>query len=70
LVDAGQVAYTTDGRSRCDCYGRTLAHLHANGRDVAAVLIAEGLVLPYAPGRGAKLARLRTWCGLAAELPD
>jgi len=50
----------TEGTSQCN-YGRLCAILTAEGRDVGAILIAEGLAEPYAcrssscPGR-------RDWC--------
>jgi endonuclease YncB( thermonuclease family) len=64
LVDVGPIRVERHGRDR---YGRTLARVQAGGADVGAVLIAEGLALPYAPGHDAKLKRLRSWCGPAAE---
>lgn len=66
LLDAGRSA-SSNGRDR---YGRTLARVFAGGRDVGAVLIAEGHALPYRPGGAANLARLRAWCGPDAELDD
>lgn len=38
-----------------DRYGRTLAEVHADGRDIGQVLIREGLARPYAGGR-------KSWC--------
>lgn len=55
---------------RCDVHGqacddrfeRTLARIrNADGREVGTVLIAEGLALPYVPGRKAE--RNTHWCG-------
>lgn len=42
-------------RDGVDRYGRTLATVRVNGRDVGAVMVAEGLARPYAGGR-------RPWC--------
>lgn len=44
-----------DGRLK-DRHGRTLALIHVNGRDVGALMIAEGLVRPWTGKR-------RGWCG-------
>ncbi|TIL48852.1 MAG: thermonuclease family protein [Mesorhizobium sp.] len=62
LLDAGQVAYVVDGRYRTDRFHRTLAHVTVAGRDVGAVLLAEGLALVWSPGPKAKAARLAIWC--------
>ncbi|TIM38309.1 MAG: thermonuclease family protein [Mesorhizobium sp.] len=62
LLDAGQVAYVVDGRYRTDRFNRTLAHVTVAGRDVGAVLLAEGLALVWSPGPKAKAARLAIWC--------
>ena len=40
-----------------DRYGRQLGHLRVDGRDVGAILVREGLCVPYA-GRGQR----RDWC--------
>lgn len=50
---------------RCtDIYGRTLARLRlANRREAGAVLVSEGLALPYVPGEAG--ARAQHWCGRA-----
>ncbi len=37
--------------SGTDRYGRQLVHLSLDGRDVGAILIAEGLAVPYSGGR-------------------
>ena len=42
---------------KLDRYGRTLAHLTVNGRDVGGVLIGEGLARQYNGGRR------QGWCG-------
>ncbi|WP_290897841.1 thermonuclease family protein [Hoeflea sp.] len=38
-------------QDRTDRYGRTLACVYADGRDVAKALIAAGLARPYDGGR-------------------
>ena len=43
---------------KIDRYGRTLANVTANGRDVGAILIGEGLARPYF-GK-----KRESWCGL------
>lgn len=50
------------GRMR-DPYRRTLGALVTPAGDVATIMLDEGLVLPWKPGRAAKQARLQTWCG-------
>ncbi len=45
LVDTSEVKVLESGK--IDRYGRTLAKLTANGRDVGEILIAEGLARPY-----------------------
>lgn len=67
LVASGPVTYEPHGHDR---YGRTLARVYAGPVNVGAVLLDEGFALPYQPGREAKLARLRAWCGPDAELPN
>lgn len=42
---------------KIDRYGRTLAHLTVNSRDVGGTLIGEGLARPYNGGRR------QGWCG-------
>lgn len=45
-----------------DRFGRTLARIRlADGREAGAVLISEGLALPYIPGKKAE--RNAHWCG-------
>jgi len=46
-----------------DPFRRTLGTLLTAEGDVPARLLAEGLVLPWHPGRAAHDARARTWCG-------
>ncbi|WEX85799.1 thermonuclease family protein [Sinorhizobium garamanticum] len=52
-----------------DRYGRTLGRLMVDGRDVGAVLVAEGLAVQWQRGHDAWEARARHWCRLpsAAE---
>jgi endonuclease YncB( thermonuclease family) len=42
---------------KLDRYGRTLASVTVNGRDVGEILIGEGLARPYQGGRRG------SWCG-------
>jgi len=56
LLGSGEVTLQRDG---CDRYERTLARAQVSGRDVAAMLISEGLGRPYEGGRRAG------WCSLA-----
>src|SRR5829696_7007930 len=51
-----------------DQYGRTLAHIVIDGRDLGEQLVREKLALPYRSGAEAKAARLAQWCGDAARL--
>lgn len=53
LLSGAEVAICPDGQDR---YGRTLAVVLADGRDVAEVLIGEGLAREYHGGRRAG------WC--------
>ena len=55
LLASGEVRVIESGK--LDRYGRTLAHLTVNGRDVGGVLIGEGLARPYNGGRR------QGWCG-------
>jgi micrococcal nuclease len=48
---------------RKDRYGRTLANLMTADGDVGAVLMKEGLAVPYRPGKVAKAGRIAHWCG-------
>jgi endonuclease YncB( thermonuclease family) len=52
-IAQGNVALQRQGTDR---YGRTLARVTVDGRDVAATLIAQGLARPYAGGRR------ESWC--------
>jgi len=49
---------------RKDRYGRTLANLTTADGDVGAVLLREGLAVPYRPGKVEKAGRIAHWCGL------
>jgi endonuclease YncB( thermonuclease family) len=53
LLDSGRVFIEPAGPDR---YGRTLAHVEVNGRDLGTVLIAEGLGRRYSGGHR------RSWC--------
>ena len=53
-IARGNVALHRQGTDR---YGRTLARVTVDGRDVAATLIANGHARPYAGGRR------ESWCG-------
>ncbi|WP_287184350.1 thermonuclease family protein [Mesorhizobium sp.] len=59
-----------DRSGRKDRYRRALADLKVEGIDVGTTLIVEGHALAYRTGAEARLARLRLWCGPAAELDD
>lgn len=50
----------TEGTRRCN-YGRACGVLSINGRDVAAVMIEEGLAHPY-QCFGTRCPRRRSWC--------
>ena len=56
LLASGEVRIIESGK--IDRYGRTLAHLTVNGRDVGGVLIGEGLARAY-DGR----TKRQGWCG-------
>lgn len=59
LLARGKITVERNGRDR---YRRTLALVRVDGRDVGAVLLAEGHALPYEPGSQAKAWRMATWC--------
>lgn len=42
---------------------RTLAFVSIDGVDVGEKMIADGLALPWRPGRAAKMEREQIWCG-------
>ena len=65
LLDEGSIELDRDGKDR---YGRTLALVFVDGRDIGAAMIREGFALPYRPGVAAKEARLKKWCGPDARL--
>ena len=67
LLDSGTVTYDATGTDR---YGRILARVHVGGVNVGQQMIRDGVALPYRPGKDAKLARLRQWCGPDAGLDD
>jgi endonuclease YncB( thermonuclease family) len=46
-----------------DSFGRTLAHVVIDGRDLGEQLVREKRALPYRAGAEAKAARLAHWCG-------
>jgi len=48
LLRGAEITLRRDGTDR---YGRTLAYVYADGRDVAGVLIGTGLARPYDGGR-------------------
>ncbi|BBE74331.1 thermonuclease family protein [Oharaeibacter diazotrophicus] len=60
LLDVETVTIARHGRDR---YGRTLATLTTPSGDVGAVLVAEGLALPWRPGKAAHDERTAHWCG-------
>jgi micrococcal nuclease len=49
LMASGDVRVMESGR--LDKYGRTLAHLTVNGKDVGQILIKEGLARSYSGGK-------------------
>jgi endonuclease YncB( thermonuclease family) len=59
LVRSGPLQIYREGQDR---YRRTLARISVGGRDVGAVLVQEGLALPWQDGAAAKEARRRRWC--------
>jgi len=59
LLDVEAVTIARHGRDR---YGRTLATLTTPAGDVGAVLVAEGLALPWRPGKAAHDERTAHWC--------
>lgn len=46
-----------------DPYGRTLAVLIVDNKEIGAILMADGLALPYKPGFEAHRERTSHWCG-------
>jgi endonuclease YncB( thermonuclease family) len=60
LIRTGPVTIQRTGR---DSLGRTLARLYlSDGREIAAILVAEGLALDRQDGPEWKAARRRHWC--------
>jgi endonuclease YncB( thermonuclease family) len=51
---SGNVEIIRDGN---DVYGRTLAYVRIDGRDIADTMLENGLARPYTPGRHPD------WCG-------
>lgn len=66
LLRAGPVEIDRHGQDR---YRRTLARLSVQQGDVGAILVREGLALPWRDGAKAKEERLQTWCGAKSRLP-
>lgn len=60
LLRGRQVKITRHGRDR---YGRTLARFTVGGRDVGALLSADGLAIAWRPGHDAWVDRAAHWCG-------
>jgi micrococcal nuclease len=50
-----------------DQFGRTLAHIIIDGRDLGEQLVSEQLALRYRAGTEAKAARIAHWCGRRAS---
>jgi endonuclease YncB( thermonuclease family) len=50
-----------------DPFGRTLAHVVIDGRDLGEQFVREKLALPYRSGEEAKATRLARWCGRRAD---
>lgn len=59
LVRAGMIVVQREGKDR---YGRTLARLSVDGRDIGETLVREGFALPWQEGAQAKQARTARWC--------
>jgi hypothetical protein len=71
LVDGGDLDFAsvrcacwpfTDGTDACN-FGRACGTLRAGGRDVGAILIDEGLAVPFACGLTSCPPTPRPWCG-------
>ena len=70
LVDTGSLELTfiacscpprTEGTPRCN-HGRRCGVLRADGRDVASVLMSEGLAVPFQCGKTSCPPTPRPWC--------
>lgn len=64
IQSGGQIWLARSGQQ--DKYGRTLAHVSVNGRDVGQILLSAGLAVQWRPGRDAWLDRQRHWCGIGS----
>jgi endonuclease YncB( thermonuclease family) len=53
------VSVQREGKDR---YGRTLARLSVDGRDIGETLVRERLALRWQEGAAAKQARTAHWC--------
>ncbi|MBE1237409.1 thermonuclease family protein [Phaeovibrio sulfidiphilus] len=62
---AGHIEIVWSGRE--GKYGRPLIDLMIDGKNVAETLLAEGLALPWEPGRSAWQTRKRHWCPEARQ---
>ena len=60
LLRAGPV---TIDRNGFDIYGRALARLSVNGRDIGTIMLREGHAVRWKPGRKAWEDRRQHWCG-------
>jgi micrococcal nuclease len=56
LLNSGSVSFLASAERDRDRYGRLLREVRVDGRDVAEVLISEGLAEPYSGGQK------RDWC--------
>ena len=56
LLNSGSVSFSATAERHRDRYGRLLREVRVDGRDVAEVLISEGLAEPYSGGQK------RDWC--------
>ena len=59
LIRGRSVEVDRHGRDR---FGRTLARLSVDDRDVGAAVMAAGFAVPWRPGRAAWADRCRRWC--------
>jgi endonuclease YncB( thermonuclease family) len=64
IVDLLRFSQSVDIRRQGhDPYGRTLARIIVDGRDLGEQLVRENLALPYRAGAEARADRLARWCG-------